>query len=491
MNIRLSPDSKLPACDLIAVIACEGRDPPAGDLGRLVRAAQATGDLKADFRKVGLFHTADKRRPRLLVVGAGKVADLTLERLRRLAALAQAQAEAHGVAELALVCDLTGLGLDAHAAGRAVAEGLVLGAYRYAPPSRKSAKKRAAQAAQVVLLGGERSVFAAGFEFGRLAAAATVFARDLANGPANLVTPTRLAVEAKRLAGRGVSVRVLERRDMERLGMGALLGVAQGSAQPPKLIALDYRPPRAKSTVCVIGKGLTFDTGGISIKPAAKMEEMRYDMCGGAAVLGLFHAIRHGALRQVKRPVRVVGIVGAVENMPGGGAQRPGDVVTACDGTTIEVLNTDAEGRLVLADAIAWARRTYQPKCVVDLATLTGAVVVALGHEVAAVLGNQDGLVQELLAAGKAADEPLWQLPLWEVHKGLNKSKYADLANLPNAAGGAGTIGAAAFLAHFAEDTPWAHLDIAGTAWGAESKDYYTTGATGTGVRTLLQWLLG
>jgi leucyl aminopeptidase len=240
--------------------------------------------------------------------------------------------------------------------------------------------------------------------------------------------------------------------------------------------------------VAVVGKGLTFDSGGISIKPAAKMDEMRYDMCGGAAVLGLFHAIRAGALRDARR-LRVVGVVAAVENMPDADAQRPGDVVRACDGTTIEVLNTDAEGRLVLADALAWCKQQYEPDRIVDLATLTGACVVALGHEASGLFGNDQALIDELIEAGRRADEPLWQLPLWPAHREQMKSRFADLRNINSPNDGGGAIAGAAFLAGFVDGTPWAHLDIAGTAWEGRVRDYWRCGATGVGVRTLLQFL--
>jgi len=282
---------------------------------------------------------------------------------------------------------------------------------------------------------------------------------------------------------------VLERAAMERLRMGALLGVARGSDEPPRFIVLEYRAGRAKGSVCVLGKGLTFDSGGISIKPAAKMDEMRYDMCGAAAVLGLFHALARGGLGASRPRYDVIGLIAAAENMPGPNAQKPGDVVRAMDGHTIEVLNTDAEGRLVLADAIAYARRFHAPVRLVDLATLTGAVVVALGHECAGIMGNDQALIDALREAGLKADEPLWQLPLWECHKEQLKSKFADLANINGPQHGNGAIAGAAFLSHFVGDVPWAHLDIAGAAYGGVAKDYYKGGAAGTAVRTLLHWV--
>jgi leucyl aminopeptidase len=492
MKIRSSKPHALTAAELTACFAPDGQSkPPHASLAAAWRSARATGDLKTEFRAQSMFHPAGKGPRRLLCIGLGKPDATDTERLRRAAALAQVKAEQVGVAAFALAVRDEDRGKVApEAAGRAVAEGLILGAYKYEPPSKRPGKPRRAQRAEVVYGGQGGRDFAAGLRAGVIAAEATAFARDLAEGPGNRVTPSFLAAAAKRLESDSIRVTILRERDMKRLGMGALLGVAQGSAEPARLIVLDHKPAGAREVVCVVGKGLTFDTGGISIKPSAKMEEMRYDMCGGAAVLGLFAAIRAGALAGSARKRRVVGIIPATENMPGGAAQRPGDVVTACDGTTIEVLNTDAEGRLILGDAIAYAKKTYRPACVVDIATLTGAVITALGHELAAVLGNDDALADELIAAGSAADEPLWRLPLWDVHKEATKSKYADLANIVGPATGAGTIAGAAFLSSFTDGTPWAHLDIAGTAWGGVAKDYYKGGASGFGVRCLVQWLL-
>ncbi|MEY4673665.1 MAG: hypothetical protein RL148_1449 [Planctomycetota bacterium] len=471
------------------VMTCDGAEPDGGaPLAAAVAACVATGDVDGSFRKVTLFHPGTGPS-RMGTVGLGKAKDLTADRLRRAAAVAQAAAEEARQSTFQLVVPAQLGNLTAEAAGAAVAEGLVLGAYRYEPPRKDKPKARSGQDCEVVYLGADRRAFARGLEFGRVGAEGTVFARDLENQAANHCTPTALANAAKKLAGRGVRVKVLDRKAMERLGMGALLGVAKGSDEPPRFILLEHGPATAKDTVCIVGKGLTFDTGGISIKPAAKMDEMRYDMCGAGAVLGLFHALHHGGLQGAAKSTRIVGLIPATENMPGSSAQKPGDVVTAMDGHTIEVLNTDAEGRLVLADAIAYARRFYRPRQIVDLATLTGAVVVALGHEVAGILGNDQELCDDLVAAGKAADEPLWQLPLWDCHKEQVKSKFADLANIAGPQYGAGTIAGAAFLSYFAGDTPWVHLDIAGTAWGSTAKDYYRTGAAGTAVRTLLHWV--
>ena len=522
MKIRLdSVTAPLTRSELVLAFALDKSVPDLGQsLADAVRRAKATGDLNSETRKFSLFHRVDgaKGEPkRLGFVGLGQPKKVDAEALRRAAAVGQAQADAVGVAAFDLIVTAADHGsVTPFAAGMSIAEGLVLGAYRYEPPRKEAPKARRAQRASVRYLAaqgssqkqgtrrdGAEQEFARGLRLGVIAAEATVAARDLENMPGNLANPSHLATEALKLqagkaaAGKAqagkpsatrIAVRVLEKRDMERLKMGALLGVARGSVEPPKLIVLDHKPAGARKTVCIVGKGLTFDSGGISIKPSAKMDEMRYDMCGAGAVLGLFHAIARGGLAGTAGKVRIVGVIAAAENMPDAAAQKPGDVVRAMDGTTIEVLNTDAEGRLVLADALAYAIKTFAPERIVDLATLTGAVIVALGHEAAGVMGNDEALIRELIDAGRAADEPLWQLPLWDAHREQVKSKFADLANINGAGHGNGTIAGAAFLAHFVGETPWAHLDIAGTAWGGRAKDYYRSGAAGTAVRTLLHW---
>jgi leucyl aminopeptidase len=273
---------------------------------------------------------------------------------------------------------------------------------------------------------------------------------------------------------------------MKKLGMGLLLGVANGSDEPARFVHLVYKPKgKAKGRICVIGKGLTFDSGGISIKPSAKMDEMRYDMSGGAAVLGLFHA-----LGKVDVPWEVHGLVAATENMPNGRATKPGDIHIAMDGTTVEVLNTDAEGRLVLADALCYAREKVKPDTMVDLATLTGAVTVALGHELAGMFASTAALESQLRAAGEETGERLWPLPLLDLHKDAMKGSFGDLKNIAGGDMGAGSSAGAAFLAHFAGNVEWAHLDIAGVAWGGSARDW-TGGPMGSGygTRLLLRWL--
>ena len=303
--------------------------------------------------------------------------------------------------------------------------------------------------------------------------------KDLGNLPPNVCTPSYLAELAMKMAKTyKLKATVLEQKDMERLGMGSLLSVAQGSSQPAKLITLEYWGRKKKEKpVVLVGKGVTFDTGGISLKPAAEMDEMKYDMCGAASVLGTIAAIA-----QMRLPINVVGIIPATENMPGGNATKPGDIVTSMSGQTIEILNTDAEGRLILCDALTYAER-YEPEVVIDIATLTGACVIALGHVASGLLSNNEELAMELLNASEQAADRAWHLPLWDDYQEQLKSNFADMANIGGRA--AGTITAACFLSRFTKKYRWAHIDIAGAAWESGKKK----GATGRPVPLLTQFL--
>ncbi len=299
------------------------------------------------------------------------------------------------------------------------------------------------------------------------------FARELGNLPGNICTPTYLAEQAQELAKtHKLKVEVLERSDMEVLGMGSLLSVARGSRQPPKFIVLQYSKGKsAQKPIVLIGKGITFDAGGISIKPAAEMDEMKFDMCGAASVLGTMKAVAELGL-----PINLVVIVPTCENLPDGDANKPGDVVTSMSGQTIEVLNTDAEGRLILCDAMTYAER-FEPEVVVDVATLTGACVIALGHHASGLFSNDDSLARALLNAGEEAWDRAWHLPMWEDYQEQLKSNFADMANIGGRAGG--SITAACFLSRYAKKYDWAHLDIAGTAWksGQGKRGYGPSGA--------------
>jgi len=307
-------------------------------------------------------------------------------------------------------------------------------------------------------------------------------AKDLGNLPGNVCTPTYLAEQAKLLAktSKKISVKILEEEDMEKLNMGAFLSVSKGSTEPGKLIVIEYKGGKKdEAPHMLVGKGITFDTGGISLKPGAQMDEMKYDMCGAASVIGTMTAIA-----ELQPNLNIVSIIAGAENMPAGNASKPGDIVTTASGQTVEILNTDAEGRLVLCDALTYAEN-YKPASVVDIATLTGACIVALGHSTSAVMGNSDDLVNELLDAGKSANDKAWQLPIWDEYQDLIDSPFADMQNIGGK--GAGSITAACFLSRFAKKYNWAHLDVAGTAWVSGGKD---KGATGRPVPLLLQYLL-
>ncbi|BAL23961.1 leucyl aminopeptidase [Azoarcus sp. KH32C] len=361
---------------------------------------------------------------------------------------------------------------------RAIADG----AYRFDATKGKSKDTKRRGARKIVLLTGNK--ISAGMEEavkrGQAIAEGMALAKDLGNLPGNICTPTHLAETALELGKQyKLKVEVLEREDMEKLGMGSLLSVARGSHEPPKFVVLHYKGGKSKDKpVVLVGKGITFDTGGISLKPGAEMDEMKFDMCGAASVLGTFKAIARIAL-----PINVVGIVPTTENMPGGAATKPGDVVTSMSGQTIEILNTDAEGRLILCDALTYAER-FKPDCVIDIATLTGACVVALGKIPSGLLANDDNLARELVDCGTVSGDRAWQMPLWDEYQELLKSNFADMANI----GGryAGTITAACFLARFTKAYKWAHLDIAGTAWvSGDAK-----GATGRPVPLLTEFLI-
>ncbi|MBW1636772.1 MAG: leucyl aminopeptidase [Deltaproteobacteria bacterium] len=309
----------------------------------------------------------------------------------------------------------------------------------------------------------------------------TVTARDMANEPGNGWTPDHFARHAEIIAkNHKLKCRIIEKSEMITLGMGGILAVNQGSVEPPKLVILEYRPKKKSDTILMIGKGLTFDSGGVSLKPAAGMMDMKYDMCGGAAVISAMETIA-----REKPDVGVVAMIPSTDNMSGADALKPGDIITHYGGITSEIENTDAEGRLILADAMAYGIEQYKPTCVIDLATLTGAVIIALGHHRTGILGTNDYLVKSLTRAGSICGEPLWRLPLGEEYSKQIDSEVADIKNTGGKPGG--TITAAAYLQKFAGDVPWAHLDIAGTAWDFTKKTYIPKGPSGTGVRTLIE----
>ena len=378
--------------------------------------------------------------------------------------------------------DAKGAELDPYWRARHLVEATHEALYRY--DATKSKKEKARKLGALTLLVDARSRAQAerGAEHGAAIAHGVALARELGNLPGNVCTPAYLAKQALHLGKkhRKLKVSVLEEKQLEKLGMGSFLSVSRGSREPAKLIVLEWKGGKPKDhPIALVGKGLTFDAGGISIKPAAAMDEMKYDMCGGAAVLGAFETIARLGLKQ-----NVVGVVPASENLPDGAANKPGDIVTSMSGQTIEILNTDAEGRLILCDALTWVQKVHRPRLIVDCATLTGACVIALGNHPHGLFANDEPLSAALRAAGESAADRAWPLPLWEDYQDALKSNFADMANVGGREGGA--ITAACFLSRFVKGTPWAHLDIAGTAWksGAEK------GATGRPVPLLVQFLL-
>lgn len=419
----------------------------------------------------------------ILAVGLGKTKDLSVERVRQFAGTAVKSIRARGYRHVVLpVLRERGLG-DAATVAQALTEGALLGLYRY-DKLRKVPKHEQSKHIDAITLVVERSgdVAAArrGVEKAEVIAEAVSLVRDLITGPSNLVTPTYLANQARAIAKQHrLRCTVIPFAQLKRRGFGGIVGVAQGSAHPAQFIVLDYKPGRAKATFALCGKGITFDSGGISIKPSAKMEQMKYDMSGAAAVMGTVKAAA-----RLRLPYRVVGIIAATENLPSGTAQKPGDVLKTLSGKTVEVINTDAEGRLVLSDCLHYAKR-YKPDAAVDLATLTGACIVALGAEAIGLMTKDEKLAARINQAGKETYERVWRLPLWDEYAPLLKSDIADIKNVTDT-GQAGTITAAKFLEEFAQGLPWAHLDIASTAWTEKDKPYVPKGAVGIGVRLLI-----
>jgi leucyl aminopeptidase len=419
---------------------------------------------------------------RLVVVGLGKRADLTLETVRRAASAGLRRARELGAKIVAI--ETLGEGLPAGARTHAVTEGAILGSYTFDRYKREKTEKRVEELRVVEGDARRRGETTEGVRTGEIFADATCFARDLVNSPANDVHPTYLAKVAAQIAKEAkLGVKVLDRAECEKLGMGAFLGVAAGSEQPPKFIHLTYTPTgKRRRRVAVIGKGITFDSGGLDLKPAEGMLRMKDDMSGAAAVLGIMRA-----LPMLKPAFEVHGLIAATENMPSGGAVRPGDVLRAMNGTTIEVGNTDAEGRLTLADAICYAGEKIEADEIIDMATLTGACVVALGPLCSGLFSNDQPLATRLLAAAEHAGERVWQLPLIDEYRENLKSDVADLNNVGPRGGGAITAGL--FLKEFAGERPWAHFDIAGPAFVEKDIPLGPKGATGAAVRTILRYL--
>ena len=476
----------------IVVNLFEGVTSPGGATGAVDRALDgaisqliAEGETKGKKGQMTLVHTLGKMAPsRALVVGLGKESDFSEESVRVVSAEAFRYLRRLGVTRIATIAHGAGIGgMDARASGQAIAEGCLLGLYRFDRYKSRDEDKRDVEEVTIVEFDAEKvSDIRDGVAEGVLLAGAANQCRDMVSEPANVMTPTRMAEVALEVAREcDLEIDVLDRARMEELGMGALLGVAQGSEEPPKLIVLRYQgdPDDEANNLGLLGKGITFDSGGISIKPAFNMGAMKGDMAGGASVISAIKAISRLGPR-----INVTAIVPATENMPGGGAQRPGDIVRAMNGKTIEIDNTDAEGRLVLADAVAYARSLGLDR-IVDVATLTGAMVVALGNVCTGAFGNDQQLTDAVVEAGRRMGERIWQMPTFDDYKEQFKSDVADFKNTGGRA--AGSITGAQLIGEFAKGASWVHLDIAGTSKTDKAKGYNPKGATGVPVRTLVR----
>jgi len=427
-----------------------------------------------------LLTPAGLKLTRLLLVGLGKAKAIDAKGAQALGGTVVAQLQGSGDAEVTLAVDpIDGAALPAAEIAANAAFGAKLRSYRFDRYRTKEKPEDKPSLKKLVIALADQSAAKKAYQPLEAVAEGVFLTRDLASEPANIIYPESLAEQAKKLAEIGVDVEVLGEKQMKKLGMGALLGVGQGSERESQLVVMRWNGgPDDQAPLAFIGKGVTFDTGGISIKPAANMEDMKWDMGGSAVVIGLMKAL---ALRNAK--VNVVGVVGLVENMPSGTAQRPGDVVTTMSGQTVEVINTDAEGRLVLADALWYTQDRFKPQFMIDLATLTGAIIIALGDQYAGLFSNDDKLSERLVAAGKAVGEGVWRLPIDDAYDKQIKSEIADMMNVGGREGG--SITAAMFLKRFVNGVKWAHLDIAGVTWSKKDGPVSPKGATAFGVRLL------
>ena len=455
-----------------------------GALSKLVQSKEFEG--KAN--EVLLYHTQDKvPAKRLVLVGLGKKNEVTLEMIRQAMGSAAKRVRQAKVRSFAVVLPTVKPNrMSWVEVAQAMVEGAILGSYQFTVYRTEAASGQ--DVAEMRILAQQKDQLrqvTEGIRRGVATAEATVFVRDLCNHPSNILTPSRVADEAKTIAKtEGIAIKILEQKEMEQLGMGALLGVSRGSQEPPKFIILEYNGTKKKDErpVVLVGKTITFDTGGISLKPAENMEHMKADMTGGAEVLA---SIRAAA--RLKLPLRHISILPVAENMPGGRAMKPGDIVTTLSGKTVEVQNTDAEGRLILADGLAYAMR-YNPAALIDIATLTGACVVALGQFAIGMFGTDQSLKEQVRKSGQKAGERVWEMPLWEEYFEQLKSDVADMRNIGGRGGG--MITAALFLSKFVGDCPWVHLDIASTDWSERERAYIPKGPTAIGTRLLVQYLI-
>ena len=440
--------------------------------GGAISSAIKVGDIKGKTGEVNYFYINNRR---FVLIGLGKKNEISAETVRLAAGSALRASISKKADSVTIDCFCSGLG-----SCQAMGEGIVLGSYQFLDYKTKDKKKFEPETIRVI--GCDHGEINKGVAIG----SAVCFARDLGNHPGNKATPSYLAEAAKEIADMGnMGLTVFDREEFTQMGMGGLAGVAQGTDEPPKFIILEYNNGGNDKPKVLVGKGLTFDSGGISIKPASKMDEMKYDMCGSTVVLGVFKA-----LAQLKPKINVVGIIPSTENLNGAKAYKPGDILSAYNGKTIEVLNTDAEGRVILADGLSYASKHYDPEYIIDFATLTGAVLVSLGHLATGIMGTDDGLMERVKKSSKSTGEKVWEFPLWPEYCKQVQSEIADVKNT-GAPMQAGSIAGGAFLKEFVrEDIPWVHFDIAGTAWGAKPDSITPKGsATGWGIRLVLDMM--
>ncbi len=452
--------------------------------GGAISAVLKRGDLAGKVGQSLLLHSLPNlKAERVLLVGTGKDAELGDRPFRKIVAGLLNTLKGLGGSDAVLALDeLVVKGRDSYSKTRLLAESLFDGEYSFDRFKSQKAEPRALKKVTLLTIKAAQAEVERAVSHARAIASGMALTRDLGNLPPNICHPTYLAEQAKNLGKehKGLKVEILDEKKIKELGMGAFYAVGQGSDQPPRLIVMSYQgAKKSEKPYVLVGKGITFDTGGISLKPGAGMDEMKYDMGGAASVFGTLRAVL-----ELKLPVNLVCLLACAENMPSGGACRPGDIVTTMSGQTVEILNTDAEGRLVLCDALTYAER-FKPQAVIDIATLTGACMVALGSHTTGLMGNNDELIGQLLNAGQLADDRAWQLPLFDEYQEQLDSPFADIANIGGPKGGAITAGC--FLSRFAKQYHWAHLDIAGTAWTSGGKD---KGATGRPVPLLTQYLL-
>jgi leucyl aminopeptidase len=450
--------------------------------GGMIKSVLDSEELKGKEGESAFLHLSDNGKVRrLLLVGVGERSEYTRASVSEMAGTAVRTLRGKSVKSIGVVPRLDG---DAEDGAAAAAEGAVIALFDLDKYRTVDKEERQVERLEVFIDGADADAIDRGIKRGQIIGESVNFTRDLANEPGAYLTPTIMADRAREVANEcGLSIDVLDEARMEQEGMGSLLSVSRGSDEPGKLIILKYVPANgdhdSKGLLSFVGKGITFDSGGISLKPGENMELMKYDMTGGATVIGAMRAIG-----KLKPSISILGVIPCAENLPSGKATKPGDVVRAMTGKTIEIINTDAEGRLILADAIAYAKKLGATR-IVDMATLTGAVSIALGDVNAAILGTDQELIDEVISAGKEVGEKFWQLPL---DKEYSKQIKSDIADIKNVGGRkAGTITAAAFLKEFADGVAWAHLDIAGTAWGDEAKPFRSKGPTGIAVRTLIK----